>query len=174
MRFYACFSERGVTVLDLKKLVDGSVGEITFSQTVEDIGFLDGIDSGKAYASGIVTNHSGLILLEGEIKTDLTVFCARCGKEFAYSEPIKLFAKITDKLANDDEDEFIIMENFAVDIDEIVRSALILEAPSRYLCKEDCKGLCPKCGCDRNLRDCGCELSERDSRWDVLKDYFNE
>ena len=161
-------------MLDLKKLVDGSLDSVTFSQTVEDCSFLDGIDYGKAEVSGIITNHSGLIILEGEIKPELTVFCARCGKQFEYSEPIKLYAKITDKLANDDEDEFIIMESFAIDIDEIVRSALILEAPTRYLCKEDCKGLCPKCGCDRNLRDCGCELNERDSRWDVLKDYFGE
>lgn len=174
MRFYACFSERGITVLDLKKLVDGSVDSVTFSQTVEDISFLDGIDSGKADVQGTVTNHSGLIVLEGEISPDLTVFCARCGKEFAYSDTIKLYAKITDKLANDDEDEFIIMENFSIDIDEIVRSALILEAPVRYLCKENCKGLCPKCGCDLNLRDCGCDTSDRDSRWDVLKDYFSE
>ncbi len=161
-------------MLDLKKLVDGSLDSVAFSQTVEDISFLDGIDCGKATVNGVVTNHSGLIVLEGEIDTDLTVYCARCGKQFGYNEPIKLYAKITDKLANDDEDEFIIMENFSIDVDEIVRSALILESPTRYLCKADCKGLCPKCGCDLNLRDCGCELSNRDSRWDVLKDYFSE
>ena len=174
MRFYACFSERSDTMLDLKKLLDGSLDEIKVSHTLEDVCFLDGIDSGRAIVDGVITNHSGLIVLEGEIKPELTVFCARCGKEFGYSEPIKLFAKITDKLANDDEDEFIIMENSSIDIDEIVRSALILEAPTRYICKEDCKGLCPKCGCDLNLRDCGCDLNNRDSRWDVLKDFFDE
>ena len=161
-------------MLDLKKLLDGSLDEIKVSHTLEDVCFLDGIDSGRAIVDGVITNHSGLIVLEGEIKPELTVFCARCGKEFGYSEPIKLFAKITDKLANDDEDEFIIMENSSIDIDEIVRSALILEAPTRYICKEDCKGLCPKCGCDLNLRDCGCDLNNRDSRWDVLKDFFDE
>lgn len=174
MRFYACFSERSKVMLDLKKLLDGSKDSVTVSRTVEDCSFLDGIDCGTAKVDAVITNHSGLIVLEGEIKPDLTVFCARCGKQFGYSEPIKLYAKITDKLANDDEDEFIIMENFAVDIDEIVRSALILEAPTRYICKEDCKGLCPKCGCDLNLRNCGCDISDRDSRWDVLKDFFDE
>ena len=117
-------------MLDLKKLLDGSLEKLTVSQTVEDCSFLDGIDYGTARVEAVITNHSGLIVLEGEIKPELSVFCARCGKEFGYSEPIKLYAKITDKLANDDEDEFIIMENFAIDIDEIVRSALILEAPS--------------------------------------------
>ena len=161
-------------MLDLKKLLDGSLESLTFSQTVEDCSFLDGIDHGKAEVEGVITNHSGLIVLEGKISTDLYVFCARCGKQFAYSEPIDLYAKITDKLANEDEDEFIIMENFAIDLDEIVRSALILESPTRYLCKDDCKGLCPKCGCDLNLRDCGCDTKDRDSRWDVLKDFFDE
>ena len=174
MRFYACFSERSDTMLDLKKLLDGSLDEIKVSHTLEDVCFLDGIDSGRAIVDGVITNHSGLIVLEGEIKPELTVFCARCGNQFGYSEPIKLFAKITDKLANDDEDEFIIMENSSIDIDEIVRSALILDSPTRYLCREDCKGLCPKCGCDLNLRDCGCDVGDRDSRWDVLKDFFDE
>ena len=128
-------------MLDLKKLIDGSLDEISFSQAVEDCSFLDGINFGRAKANGVITNHSGVVLLQGTIEPELEVFCARCGKEFSYSEPIKLYAKITDKLANDDEDEFIIMENFAIDIDEIVRSALILEAPTRYLCNEKCKGL---------------------------------
>ncbi len=168
------FFGRSNLMLDLKKLLDGSLDSVSFSQTVEDCSFLDGINFGKAEAFGEITNHSGLIVLEGEIKPELEVFCARCGKEFSYSVPIKLYAKITDKLANEDEDEFIIMQNFAIDIDDIVRSALILEAPTRYLCKENCKGLCEKCGCDLNLRECGCDKSERDARWDVLKDYFSE
>lgn len=168
------FFGRSKPMLDLKKLVDGSLDSVSFTHTVNECDFLDGINFGKAQAEGIITNHSGLIVLEGEIRPELEVFCARCGKSFYYSEPIKLYAKITDKLANEDEDEFILMEAFAIDIGEIIRSALILEAPTRFLCKDGCKGLCPKCGCDLNLRDCGCDTSERDARWDVLKDYFGE
>lgn len=161
-------------MLDLKKLLDGSLSSIGFSQTIDNCDFVDGIVSGSADAVGEITNHSGLILLKGTVKPSLKVACARCGREFVYSEPIGLDAKITDKLANKDEDDFIIMQDFAIDTEDIVRSALILELPTRYLCKEDCKGLCPKCGIDLNEQNCGCEISDRDSRWDALKDFFGD
>lgn len=160
-------------MLDLKKLLDGSLQSIDFSLSLEDCTFVEDALSGKADASGKITNHSGLILLSGSVVPEFKVACARCGKEYVYNTPVALNAKITDKLANEDEDEFIIMQDFAIDIEDIVRTALILELPTRYLCSEDCKGLCVKCGVNLNEGDCGCETKERDSRWDVLKDYFD-
>ncbi len=160
-------------MLDLKKLLDGSLQSIDFSLSLDDCLFVDDALSGKANASGRITNHSGLILLSGSVVPELQVTCARCGKEYVYNTPVALNAKITDKLANEDEDEFIIMQDFAIDIEDIVRTALILELPTRFLCSEDCKGLCVKCGVNLNEGSCSCETKERDSRWDVLKDYFD-
>ncbi len=161
-------------MLDLKKLFDGTVDAVDFSVEADGLDFIEDVLSGSAKASGVITNRSGVVLLNGVITPDIRVSCARCGKEFSYSEPIALEAKITDKLANKDEDEFILLTDFSLDIDELVRSTLILEMPSRFLCREDCKGLCPKCGCDLNEGSCSCELVERDPRWDVLKDYFGD
>ncbi len=161
-------------MLDLKKLLDGSLESVEFSIEIDDCSFVDDAVSGEAVAQGRVTNHSGLVLLDGVVEPNLTVACARCGADINYNEPILLNAKITDKLANEDEDEFIIMQDFAIDIEEIVRTALILELPTRYLCDEDCKGICPKCGKNLNEGDCGCDSGEHDSRWDVLKDFFGE
>ena len=161
-------------MLDLKKLLDGSVQSIDFSCVFDTCDFIDDAVSGSAVASGVVTNHSGVILLEGEVNPNLLVTCARCGTEFNYSEPIRLSAKITDKLENDDEEEFLLMTDSAIDIEDVVRSALILELPSRYLCREDCKGLCSKCGKDLNTGSCSCDTKDRDPRWDVLKDFFGD
>lgn len=161
-------------MLNLQKLLDGSVPSIDFSLTIDNCDFIDDSVSGSAVAKGVITNHSGLILLEGYVTPSLCVACARCGKEFAYSQEIPLNAKITDKLANEDEDEFLLMVDQSIDLDDLVRSALILEAPVRYLCREDCKGLCPKCGADLNLGSCSCDTADKDPRWDVLKDYFSE
>ena len=161
-------------MLDLKKLLDGSVQKVDFEVGIDNCDFVDETVSGTANAVGEITNRSGLIELQASIKPILSVECARCGKVFEYVEPIELYSKITDKLANADEDEYIIMQDFAIDIDDIVRSTMILELPTRYLCREDCKGLCVKCGCDKNTADCNCDASERDSRWDVLKDFFSD
>lgn len=160
-------------MLDLKKLLDGSVPSVEFALTLDDCEFADPGVEGSVAANGVITNRSGVILLNGEIKPKLKVSCARCGKEITYDSPVPLQAKITDKLANEDEDEFVLLEDSALDIDELVRSAFILEMPIRFLCKDDCKGLCPICGCDLNETSCSCEHDQRDSRWDVLKDYFD-
>ena len=52
-----------------------------------------------------------------------------------------------------------------------MRDAIVLELPMAPLCREDCRGLCPQCGADRNEAECGC-VAPRDPRWanlDVLR-----
>jgi uncharacterized metal-binding protein YceD (DUF177 family) len=46
-----------------------------------------------------------------------------------------------------------------VDLTEDLRQALVLAAPMQSRCKPDCRGLCPKCRIDRNLKDCGCAVA---------------
>ena len=53
-------------------------------------------------------------------------------------------------------------EGDAVDLDELVREQITLALPSRRLCREECKGLCPKCGADLNAAECSCERGEID------------
>ncbi len=161
-------------MLDLKKLLEGAVPSVEFSLSLDDCEFTDDTVSGTAVATGVITNHSGVIELKGELVPDLNVTCARCGRGFKYSSPIALNAKIADKLANDDEEEFVLLVDHQLDIEELLRTALILELPSRFLCKDDCKGLCHVCGCDLNESPCSCNTKERDPRWDVLKDFFGE
>ena len=57
-----------------------------------------------------------------------------------------------------------------IDIAGPVREALILELPLKPLCREECRGLCPVCGVNRNERACDCKVEKTDSRWDGLRD----
>jgi uncharacterized protein len=50
-----------------------------------------------------------------------------------------------------------------------VREQILLNLPEQVFCKEDCKGLCQKCGANRNLIDCKCDSDETDPRWAALK-----
>src|SRR5215213_1677197 len=61
-------------------------------------------------------------------------------------------------------------EGDAVDLDELVREQILLALPSRHLCREDCKGLCQKCGANLNDAPCSCEQGEVDPRWAALAD----
>lgn len=60
------------------------------------------------------------------------------------------------ELAGEDEEEFIVCGDYTLDLDELVAMDILLELPTRILCREDCKGLCPKCG--TNLNESTCQL----------------
>ena len=53
-------------------------------------------------------------------------------------------------------------EGYTVDLSEAVKDALVLQLPMRFLCKEDCRGLCPKCGVNLNTGSCSCREGEDD------------
>ena len=66
---------------------------------------------------------------------------------------------------------FSFYEGDRIDLDEIVREYLLLEDPIKHICKEDCKGLCHRCGKDLNEGPCGCVEKHHDPRWDALKQF---
>ena len=55
-----------------------------------------------------------------------------------------------------------------VDLADPIRDAVLTELPAVPLCRDDCLGLCPECGADRNTTECDCETDEADPRWAVL------
>ena len=55
----------------------------------------------------------------------------------------------------EDPDQYV-FEASSIDLTDAIRDALTLELPLRVLCKEDCKGLCPKCGVNLNTGSCSC------------------
>lgn len=57
-----------------------------------------------------------------------------------------------------------------VDLNDILREHILLSLPMQRLCREDCKGICPACGQNRNTMDCQCEARPADDRWRALKD----
>ena len=61
------------------------------------------------------------------------------------------------------------MTGNAIDLAEIAREQILLELPQQFFCKDDCRGLCEKCGRNLNLKDCDCEDDEIDPRWAALK-----
>ena len=63
----------------------------------------------------------------------------------------------------------------AIDINEIIRNQIILAVPFNPLCKEDCKGLCPQCGMNRNHGTCECSGEEViNPKMAILKDFFKK
>jgi uncharacterized protein len=61
------------------------------------------------------------------------------------------------------------LEGEEIDLELPVRDTLLLDLPAAPVCREDCAGLCPHCGADRNETDCDCDPNPPDPRWDALK-----
>ena len=64
------------------------------------------------------------------------------------------------KLNQQEDDDYIVCEDGILDLDLIAQDDILLELPIRMLCSEDCKGLCPVCGCNLNREQCGCQQLE--------------
>jgi len=62
-----------------------------------------------------------------------------------------------------------VFDDHGLDVDEIVKEQILLAVPTRLLCSEDCKGICPECGTDRNTGECKCVTDDIDPRWAALK-----
>ncbi len=168
-------------VLDLRELIGGVSDAVPFAYDVEYGAtakeFSDDLLTGLLRVEGRVENHAGYLCLTGTVLLEGTFRCARCCREFPRKLEFPLAYTLVESLANQDaqeEDGFLLLEEGRLDLSEVVRSQLLVEMPYRFLCRNDCKGLCPKCGCDLNVERCSCATSETDSRWAVLNGFFDD
>lgn len=74
----------------------------------------------------------------------------------------------------EEEDPFFIDETHKVDLGEAIREYALLALPMQPLCREDCKGLCPTCGADRNTAPCDCVESDGDDRFGILRSLLTD
>lgn len=109
------------------------------------------------------------VFVKGEIHSIITAECSKCLEEFGYPIDVEFSEQFTK--GEIVEDEYPIV-NETIDLTDLVIDNIILEAPYRYLCSEDCKGLCPVCGCNRNKIACDCEGNTQNPDFAVLKDFF--
>jgi uncharacterized protein len=72
--------------------------------------------------------------------------------------------------ARPESDEAFAIQNDVLDLEPLVREAVLLDLPLAPLCRPDCAGLCPECGADLNAADCGHRRGDTDARWAALDD----
>jgi uncharacterized protein len=131
-----------------------------------------------ATVNGKIRLAGNEVFVNGHVDTRTQVECDRClkmielpvnadfeleyitGTEYESSE----VAELTEA-----EMSVSVFDGHALDVDEIVKEQILLAVPTRMLCREDCKGICPECGTDRNTGECNCETKEIDPRWAALK-----
>jgi uncharacterized protein len=76
-----------------------------------------------------------------------------------------------DRVNELDENDYII--GYDLDVDKLIYGEILVNWPMKILCKNDCKGICNRCGANLNLGECGCDRAELDPRMAVIRDIFN-
>ena len=76
-----------------------------------------------------------------------------------------------EKAIDEGEAEMGFYEGDGVELNDVLREFIVLTLPMQRVCRQDCKGMCPACGQNRNLKDCGCQAVPLDDRLEALKNY---
>lgn len=106
-------------------------------------------------AHGSIVGTGKTISVTANVSATVVSRCARCLEEVSYPVTAALDAEFSREPDPDDPDQYL-FEASTVDLTEALKDALVLELPLRFLCSEDCKGLCPRCGTNLNTGSCTC------------------
>jgi uncharacterized protein len=129
-------------------------------------------------------NNTGtLLLLEGELQTVVKIECGRCLTDFTLpiestvEEEFRLeqIGDSVQALPLEEEDVSPdLVERNLLDVQELIRQSLLVALPIQPLCKADCKGLCPTCGENLNVRKCQCPPAETESPFKALAELLEK
>ncbi len=157
--------------IDVSSALRGEVREIAFDyltdapENLPDVIFTD-----RVHIKGKFSNLSGYMSISLTATLPYTTHCARCFKDVSgiFSLDFEKPVAVKGTLSDEDSDDYLFVKKGLIDPDPVLLEAMMLEFPMVFLCKEDCKGLCPKCGKDLNEGECGCPKKEIDPRLAIL------
>ena len=165
-------------LLGLSKIIDCPGATVPFSTSVDLSDLCFGVSypvSEPVKAEGMVRNTAGVLVMTGEITTCIHGTCDRCATAFDREINLPINVVLVTEMANEEnEDEWVFpLEGDSADLDDIVRTVFVLNLDSKLLCKEDCKGLCHRCGKNLNDGPCNCQ-KELDPRFAALKQLLDK
>jgi len=144
--------------------------------------------SGPLHMQGradLVVEHRGHkqdvedIRLVGNLAGQFESGCARClepvrqtvGRDFdLIYRPLGVDRRADEVSISEAETEIGYYQGDGLLLEDVLREQVLLAVPVRALCREDCKGLCPHCGCNLNVEPCHCEQRPGDPRWEALSE----
>ncbi|RKY92490.1 MAG: hypothetical protein DRQ13_10340 [Ignavibacteriae bacterium] len=133
---------------------------------------------GKYNTNVVLNKFDDQIILEASTTAGANFICDRCGTEFkqVVNSKYKMIYLLRSIEGGEEEINITYLSPDAhmIDISKDVRDYMILSIPMKRLCKEDCNGLCAKCGADLNEIQCDCNDDEIDDRWKVLSELKNK
>lgn len=168
-------------ILDLGSFLEGSKDIVQFQGEVE-FGGLDFNNKNVKIIEpieykGEIFKVNGEKVINLNIKYTYSEQCNRCLSPSTQTIETGLYGKLLEgkrDFKNEEEgyEEILYYQNGSLKLDEYILEQVAVSLPIKILCKDDCKGLCPKCGVDLNKKDCNCIHEDIDPRLEKLKNFF--
>jgi len=145
-----------------------------------EIEFVNPMQASVLHASGtaeLVGHALGEIRIWGSLSVAMEAPCDRCLEpaRFSVNKAFDLvYVPTPDNLSGEREiDESAsdvgFYEGGGIELNDVLREVVLLALPMRWVCEDDCKGICPSCGRNRNVEECDCTNKAVDDRWSKLK-----
>ncbi len=165
-------SDRGGSmIVDLKRIFveENASLPITYAFDMHDVEFAGAFPLSKPVTfDGVVSNKADLVELKAVIMYTVTAPCDRCGVMTEHLCTVKVDKVLAVSVQSEENDHILLTPDRMLDLDEFIYSEVVVSFPSKHLCREDCRGLCPQCGRNLNEGDCDCPKTEIDPRLSAL------
>lgn len=157
-------------IIYVNRLGSDNEGRLSFD-LAQEMGPIDYRGETICFASpvkvkGYVKQDKDVYLVIGQVQTEVLLECSRCLEIVNYPVHTEFEQQYS---ASGSQEETLMMDGDRIDLDKPVVESILLELPIKIVCSEECKGLCPICGSNRNINECKCSDEEIDPRMMVLK-----
>ena len=168
--------------LNILSLINGAQTKFDFDFVIESCDENpilppdDVIFTSPISVNGCITNTAGCMELNANFSIDYNTHCSKCLKEISGTFEGEYFRTVVVKgtLENDNDDSYLEVSNGIVDIDRDLVEEVLVEFPFAIRCKDDCLGICQKCGVNLNKEKCSCDTKkEIDPRLAGLLKFIN-
>lgn len=135
------------------------------------------VDANPAHFTGTATKMAHMYVVEGDVTGELTLDCARCLTPFPYHYQVMVKETFVDTeggpIEQGGETDYYPLIEDKIQLNPSLQSAILLSLPQAIRCSDQCQGICPECGINRNEKKCGCVVKKVDPRWAALEELFN-
>lgn len=146
----------------------GAVSNVTLDIEAESLGAEHDRLVGDVHVDLRLTSANVSVDVYGTVSADWSTVCRRCLREISGTAIGVVDERY--QIETLDPDAFLIIDG-QLDLAAPVRETVLLELDTERLCRDDCAGLCPVCGVDRNTTACSCDTTVRDERWAALEGF---
>ncbi len=163
-------------IIDLRKIFvnDNSSLPIEYELDMSSVEFSGGFPLKKPVKfSGKVFNKASLVGLQAVISYEFDAPCDRCGTSTRREHRIKLDKVLAPSIEGEESDSIILTPDMKLDLDELISGEVIVSVPMKHLCRDDCRGICPRCGKNLNEGECDCPKKEIDPRLSALAELLD-